>query len=62
MKELRSGFVDKIGRNVDKIGFSWLKAAVLLKNKDKDYENFTSSSDTSSIHQYNECTGKRNQQ
>ncbi|WP_068941625.1 hypothetical protein [Chryseobacterium timonianum] len=62
MEKFNTGFVDKIRGNVDKIGFSRLKAAVLLKNKDKDYENFTSSSDTSSIHQYNECTGKRNQQ
>ncbi|WP_347216989.1 hypothetical protein [Chryseobacterium sp.] len=60
MEKFNIGFVDKIRGNVDKIGFTWLKAAVLLKNKDKDYENYTSSSNTSFIPQSNECTGKRN--
>ncbi|BAP30372.1 putative sporulation protein YyaC [Chryseobacterium sp. StRB126] len=61
MEKLHSGFVDKIPGNVDKIGFWWLNAAVLLKNKDKDYENFTSSSDTPFIFKHDECSGKKDQ-
>lgn len=62
MEKLHNGFVDKNPGNVDKIGFRSLKAAVLLKNKDKNYENFTSSSSTSFNPKHNECSGKRNYQ
>jgi hypothetical protein len=62
MEKLHNGFVDKNPGNVDKIGSRWLKAAVLLKNKDKYYENFTSSSSTSFSPKYDECSGKRNHQ
>lgn len=61
MERYHHGFVDKNPGNVDKIGFSWLNTSVLLKNKDKDYENFTSSGDTSFISKHDECSGKKDQ-
>lgn len=62
MEKLHKGFVDKNQGNVDKIGFRWLNAAILLKNKDKNYENFNSSNYTFFIPKHNECSGKRNYQ